>query len=269
MAERFHLADLFETVARTVPDRTALISDSARLTFAELDERCDRLAAGLSAHGVGRGDTVGLYLYNGPAYLEAFIAACKLGAVPYNVNYRYRADELRYLFANADSVAIVHGAEFSPIMREVRGDVPTLKLTVAVEDGSGADIAGSLAYADILDHEPGGPWERSEDDILMTYTGGTTGMPKGVMWPHKAFVFACAGGAGYFNPHGPIATPQDIESRARDGYPMTRMMSEEAIRVLFAALPKIKADPADRDGKDPGQRPAAAAAPPGRAPSPG
>ena len=181
MAGRFHLADLFETVARTVPDRTALIGASERLTFAELDARCDRLAAGLAAHGVGRGDSVGLYLYNCPAYLEAFIAACKLGAVPYNVNYRYRADELRYLFTNADSAAIVHGAEFSPIIRELRGDVPTLKLTVAVEDGSGADTAGSVPYAELLAHEPGGPWERSEEDYLLCYTGGTTGMPKGVM----------------------------------------------------------------------------------------
>jgi fatty-acyl-CoA synthase len=75
MADRFHLADLFETVARTVPDRIALISDSARLTFAELDERCDRLAVGLAAQGITQGDTVGLYLQNGPAYIETFIAA--------------------------------------------------------------------------------------------------------------------------------------------------------------------------------------------------
>ncbi|HPZ47740.1 MAG TPA: AMP-binding protein [Novosphingobium sp.] len=220
MAEQFHLADLFETVARTVPDRLAVIGDSARLTFAELNERADRLAAGLAAQGVGRGDAVGLYLHNSPAYLEGFIAACKLGAVPYNVNYRYRAEELRYLFANADSAAVIHGAEFAPIMREVRGEVPTLKVTVAVEDGSGEDISGSLPYADLLAHEPGGPWERSQEDCLLCYTGGTTGMPKGVMWPHRAFLFACAGGAGYFNPHGPIVQPQDIESRARDGYPL-------------------------------------------------
>jgi 3-oxocholest-4-en-26-oate---CoA ligase len=221
MADRFHLADLFETVARTVPDRLALVSGNVRMTYAQLDERANRLAAGLAAHGIGRGDTIGLYLYNSPAFVEAFIAACKLGAVPYNVNYRYRADELRYLFANADSAAIIHGAEFSPIMREVRGDVPTLRLAVAVEDGSGADNAGSLAYAELLASQPGGPWERSEDDILLCYTGGTTGMPKGVMWPHRAFVFACAGGAGYFNPHGPIVSPQDIASRAADAYPLS------------------------------------------------
>jgi acyl-CoA synthetase (AMP-forming)/AMP-acid ligase II len=162
VASQFHLADLFETVAQTVPDRVAVIGEHEQLTFAQLNDRCDRLAAGLSAQGIGRGDAVGLYLFNGPAYLESFVAACKLGAVPYNVNYRYRADELRYLFANADSVAIIHGAEFSSIIREVRGDVPTLKVTVAVEDGSGADITGSVPYLQLLEHEPGGPWPRSE-----------------------------------------------------------------------------------------------------------
>ncbi|WP_088310599.1 AMP-binding protein [Novosphingobium sp. B 225] len=220
MAQQFHLADLFETVAATVPDRLAVIGDNERYTYAELNARADRLAAGLAAHGVGRGDSVGLYMYNSPAYLESFIAACKLGAVPYNVNYRYRAEELRYLFTNADSAAIIHGAEFSPIVRELRAAVPTLKVTVAVDDGSDEDAAGSVPYADLLAHAPSGSWPRSEQDYLLCYTGGTTGMPKGVMWPHRAFFFACAGGAGYFNPHGPAQAPQDIESRARDGYPL-------------------------------------------------
>jgi fatty-acyl-CoA synthase len=180
-------------------------------------------------------------MYNSPAYLEAFIAICKLGAVPYNVNYRYRADELRYLFSNADSAAIIHGAEFSPIIREVRNDVPTLKVTVGVRDGSGADMAGSVAYADLMAYSPGGPWERSEDDILLCYTGGTTGMPKGVMWPHRAFLFSCAGGAGFFNPHGPVVTPADIESRARDGYPLklfplAPLMHMAAMWALWGAL---------------------------------
>ena len=220
MANQFHLADLFETVAVTVPDRLAIISGSTRLTYAELDARSSRLAAGLAAHGVARGDKIGLYLGNGPAYLEGFIAACKLGAVPFNVNYRYRADELRYLFSNADSACIIHGAEFSPVIRAVRNDLPLLKITVAAADGSGADIAGSIDYASLLDHAPAGPWPRSETDIILSYTGGTTGMPKGVMWPHRAFLFACAGGAGYFNPTGPVVIPEDIADRAATGYPL-------------------------------------------------
>jgi 3-oxocholest-4-en-26-oate---CoA ligase len=241
MASQFHLADLFETVAATVPERLAVIADSARLTYAGLNARCDRLAAGLAAHGIGRGDKIALYLYNGPAYLEGFIAACKLGAVPYNVNYRYRTEELRYLFANADSAAVIHGAEFSPVVRELRGDVPTLKLTVAVDDCSGTDIAGSVAYDELLHSRPGGPWPRSEDDTLLCYTGGTTGLPKGVMWPHRAFLFACAGGAGYFNPHGVLTSPEGIVERARDGYPLklfplAPLMHMAAMWAVWSAL---------------------------------
>ena len=201
MAAQFHLADVFETVVATAPERLAIVSTSARLTYAELNARCDRLAAGLAAHGVGRGDTIGLYLMNGPAYLESFIAAIKLGAVPFNVNYRYRAEELRYLFNNAGAVAVIHDAEFASVMAEVVGHVPSLRLSVAV----GGDAAGSVAYADLPAAEPIAKPERSEDDILLLYTGGTTGMPKGVMWPHKAFFFACAGGGGFFNV--PIAEP--------------------------------------------------------------
>ena len=241
MAKQFHLADLFETVAATVPDRIAIRAASATLTYAELNDRAERLAAGLAAQGVARGDTVGLYLMNSPAYLEGFIAAVKLGAVPYNVNYRYRGDELRYLFANAESAAILHGAEFSDVVREVRGDVPTLKVTVAVDDGSAADISGSLAYGDLLKTAPAGPYDRDEDDILLTYTGGTTGMPKGVMWPHRAFLFACAGGAGYFNPAGPIVVPEDIADRAANGYPLKMMplaplMHAAAVWATWSAM---------------------------------
>ena len=241
MASQFHLADLFETVAATVPERMAIIAVSARLTYAEVNARTDRLAAGLAAHGIGRGDTVGLYMMNSPAYLEGFIAAAKLGAVPYNVNYRYQADELRYLFANADSAAIIHGAEFSDTIRAVRGDLPGLKVTVAVDDRSSADISGSVAYDALLAHPAAGPYERHESDYILSYTGGTTGMPKGVMWPHKAFLFACAGGAGYFNPAGPVVEPGDIADRAANGYPLKMMplaplMHGAAIWATWSAL---------------------------------
>lgn len=220
MASQFHLADLFETVAATVPERLAIISDSARLTYAELDERTNRLASGLAANGLARGDTVAIYMMNRAEYLAAFIAVIKLGAVPFNVNFRYRAEELRYLFANASAAAIIHGAEYGEIVEALRPDLPGLKLTVAVEDGSGVCAEGSLAYAELIETPYSGPWQRHDDDILLIYTGGTTGMPKGVMWPHRAFFFACAGAGGYFNPHGPAQVPQDIADRAASAYPL-------------------------------------------------
>lgn len=220
MANQFHLADLFETVAATLPDRIAIISDKRSVTFAELDRRTNALASGLAAQGIGRGDTVGLYLMNCVEHLEAFIAVIKLGAVPFNVNYRYRADELRYLFTNAGAAAIFHGAEFTEMVRALRPDLPALKATIAVADGSGADTSGSLPYDGLLHTPFSGPWDRHEDDILLTYTGGTTGFPKGVMWPNRAFVFACAGGGGLFNPAGPMVEPGDVADRATRGYPL-------------------------------------------------
>lgn len=241
MASHFHLADLFETVAATVPDRKVIITDSRSLTYGELDARANALASAMAAGGIARGDTVGLYMPNRVEYLEAFIAACKIGATPFNVNYRYRADELRYLFGNARAAAVIHAAGYSDLVRELRPDLPDLKLTIAVEDGSGADIAGSQSYDDLLSTPFSGPWARDEGEVLLIYTGGTTGMPKGVMWPHRAFFFACAGAAGFFNPHGPAKVPQDIASRAADAYPLSLfpvapLMHGAAIWSVWSAM---------------------------------
>lgn len=219
MANQFHLADLFETAAAQIPDRVAIKSDAGHLTYGQFNARADRLAAGLWAQGVRRGESVGLYMMNGPEYLEGMMAAFKIGAVPFNVNYRYRADELRYLFENAQAVAVIHGAEFTSVVEAIRGDLPMLRLTIAVDDCIGA--ATSPSYAELLETPADGTYERHEDDILLLYTGGTTGMPKGVMWPHKAFFFACLNGAGYYHPEGPCKTPGDIAARASGGYPLT------------------------------------------------
>lgn len=241
MANQFHLADLFETVAATVPDRVAIATDTRSITYAELDRRANAVASGLAAQGVGRGDTIGLYLMNCVEHLEAFIAAIKLGAVPFNVNYRYRADELRYLFTNANAAAIIHGAEFSDVVRALRAEVPSLQVTVAVDDGSGADIGGSLSYDALLEVPVSGPWDRHEDDILLTYTGGTTGFPKGVMWPNRAFVFACAGGGGLFSPGGVMVEPGDVADRAARGYPlrifpMAPLMHAAALWTVWSGM---------------------------------
>jgi fatty-acyl-CoA synthase len=236
MASQFHLADLFETAAAQIPDRVAIKSDSGHQTYAELNERTDRLASGLWAHGVRRGDSVGLYMMNGPEYLEGLLAAFKIGAVPFNVNYRYRADELRYLFDNAQAVAVIHGAEFTPIIEAIQADLPKLRLTVAVEDGIGE--ATGVRYSELLASPLSGPFDRHEDDILLLYTGGTTGMPKGVMWPHKAFFFACLNGAGYYHPEGPCKVPEDIAARASGGYPLTMFPTAPLMHgaAIWAAL---------------------------------
>ena len=216
MSASFHLADMFELVAKAVPERIALQADGLELTYAELDERSDRIAAALAERGIGRGDTIGLYLMNCPEYLEGFIAATKIGAIPFNVNYRYGREELAYLFDNAEAKAIIFNGEYAAIMQDVADKVPTIELQFAL--GDHAKDSEVEPYETLLSAAPRKGFERSDSDILLQYTGGTTGMPKGVMWPHKAFFFACLGGGGHFHPSGPISAPAEIADRALEGY---------------------------------------------------
>ena len=120
----FTFADVIEVIADEVPDQLAVIAPERRLTYRELDERATRLAHALAERGVGAGDHIGLFLYNGTEYIEGMLAAWKIRAVPVNVNYRYVADELVYLFDDADLVAVVHHAEFTPTIAEVVDRVP-------------------------------------------------------------------------------------------------------------------------------------------------
>jgi acyl-CoA synthetase (AMP-forming)/AMP-acid ligase II len=182
----WNIADLIEHVVDTVPDRVALIVGDRVETYAQLEENANRLAHHLAANGVKAGDHVGIYAFNSHEFVETILAAYKLRAVPINVNYRYVEAELRYLFDNADLVALVHDAQFTSRIAAVRDAVPTLQHTIVIDDGSGVDASslGSVPYADAL--ASGSPdrdfGPRSDDDIYVLYTGGTTGMPKGVVW---------------------------------------------------------------------------------------
>jgi acyl-CoA synthetase (AMP-forming)/AMP-acid ligase II len=182
----FAFADVWEAVAEARGDRTAQVQGARRFSWADLDRRADALAAALLASGARRQDKVANYLYNGPEYMEAFFAALKAGLVPVNTNYRYRADELAYLWTNADAVAVVFDAAFTPLVDAVRSRVPEVRLWVRV-GGDPADCpTWAIAYDYLVSREVAGPvrapWGRSPDDQIFIYTGGTTGMPKGVMW---------------------------------------------------------------------------------------
>ena len=204
---RFNLADLFEAVADTVPDREAIVFGDVRLTYRELDERATRLAHALAAHGIGAADHVGLWMYNGNEYLEGMLAAFKLRAVPVNVNYRYVEDELRYLFTDADLKAVVHEPDFATTLDAIRADVPLLQVALAKGGDYEAALAGASPERDF------GP--RSADDVYILYTGGTTGMPKGVLWRHEDIFFGALQGG---NPGGPgIERPELIIDAARNG----------------------------------------------------
>lgn len=226
MKKHFNIADMYEMVADRVPARDALVCGDQRATFAELDERANRLAHYLASRGVKAGEHVGLYLYNCNEYLEGMLACFKIRAVPINVNYRYVEEELQYIFDNADMVACIHNKEFAPHIAEIRGSVPDLVTFIYVEDGSATDPAaiGSVEYESAMQGQGGARdfGERADDDLFILYTGGTTGMPKGVMWPHKAVFFAAMGGGGWFHPDGAISEPAQIADRIGD-FPIVGM----------------------------------------------
>ena len=208
----FNLADLFERVADTVPDHLALVEGNRRLTFAEVDERATRLAHALAARGVGPGDHVAIYLYNSVEYLETMLAAFKLRAVPVNVNYRYIEEELRYLLADADAVALIFHHEFAAKVYAIAPALPSLHTCIDIDDYEAVLASGSPTR----DFTP-----RSADDLYVLYTGGTTGMPKGVLWRHEDLFFGAMGGAG--GGGKPIATPGEISERCR--VPRTRCVA--------------------------------------------
>jgi len=165
-------------IAREVPDRTAIVCGDRTVTWREFDERAARLASWLDAQGVRAGDRVALDLTNVPEYLEAFFAALKLGAAPLNVNYRYVADEVRYVLENSGAAALVHAPEFGAIAAEAVAGLPPDARPALLT--TGAPYEAALAAS-----EPDGEWSARAphgDDLILLYTGGTTGMPKGVMW---------------------------------------------------------------------------------------
>ncbi len=221
---QFNIADLYESLADSFGERLALVSGDRRLSYAELDERATRLANFLASRGVKAGDHVGLHIYNGTEYVEAMLAAMKLRAVSINLNYRYVAHELRYLAENADLVAVLSQREFAHTVAEAtlsagaaRGKLHTYLL---LEDGSGVEADPRLEAVDydaaLASASPTRAFpERSGDDQFIIYTGGTTGMPKGVMWRQEDLFFAALQGG---NPGGdPVSTPQELAPLAAQG----------------------------------------------------
>ena len=176
---------LWERIADAVPDHTALVHGERHLSWREFDDRAARLAAALAGLGVGHDSKVAFYLYNGHEYVEATHATFKLRAVPANVNYRYLEEELEYLLDNSDAEVLLFHGSLADRVKSVRDRAPKLKAVVQVDDGS-PRLDGALDYEDLItSHDPAPRIERSGDDLYFLYTGGTTGMPKAVMWRHE------------------------------------------------------------------------------------
>jgi 3-oxocholest-4-en-26-oate---CoA ligase len=203
----FNLADLWEAVADSVPDRVALRCGEQRRTYAQLEERSNRLAHWYLEQGVQMGDHIGLYAENCVEYVEATLAAYKVRAVPININYRYTAGELQHLFNDADLVGVVHQWGFTNRVAEAATRVPTLRWKLATGSTYDDALASSSPARDF--------GLRSGDDRYILYTGGTTGLPKGVVWRQEDAFFACMGGG---NPALPEVTsvPQLVQRIAPD-----------------------------------------------------
>ncbi len=222
----YNLADLFEHAADHFGSREYLVVEGERRTYAEMDARANRLAHHLAANGIGPGDHVGIYAYNSVQWVETLWAVFKLRAVWVNINYRYVESELAYLFANADLKALVYQREFAPRVRNVLDDLPLLSHSIVIEDGSDADLTGlhSVEYeAAMASGSPGrdfGP--RSPDDRYILYTGGTTGMPKGVVWRHEDVFFALGGGIDPVT-NTRVDRPEALVARAQERDPGTML----------------------------------------------
>ncbi|MET8681025.1 acyl-CoA synthetase [Streptomyces sp. NPDC004647] len=220
----FNLADLFESVVDAVPDREALVyidhpgtGAERRLTYSGLDAAANRLAHHLARSGIAPGEHVGLHLYNGVEYLQTVLACLKISAVPVNVNYRYVEDELVHLYRDADLAALVFDAEFTG---RVAAALPrTTRLRHLIRVGAAPDgVRGpGIPVVPFAEAEASGPagrgfGPRSADDRFIIYTGGTTGMPKGVIWRQEDLFFSGMGGGA---PTGePVSRPEELAERA-------------------------------------------------------
>ncbi|MHC0431781.1 acyl-CoA synthetase [Streptomyces sp. O3] len=246
----YNLADLFESVVDVVPDREALLyvdhpgtGAERRLTYAELDAAANRIAHHLLDSGIGPGEHLGLHLYNGVEYLQTVLACLKARVVPVNVNYRYVADELVYLYRDADLAALVFDAEFT---ERVAAALPrTEKLRHLIRVGGAPPDAPGLPVTAFADAEASGAptrgfGPRSADDLFIIYTGGTTGMPKGVMWRQEDLFFAGLFGG---EPSGePVKRPEELAERVAAGgagltfFPTPPLMHGTSTLTSFVAF---------------------------------
>jgi acyl-CoA synthetase (AMP-forming)/AMP-acid ligase II len=221
----YNLADLYEAIADVTPDNIALASGDVHHTYAELDKRANRLAHYLQSRGIGAGDHVGLHLFNGHEFVEAILALFKIRAVGININYRFVGPEVRYMIDNADLKGVITQRRFLPVINEAIQGLEPLQALVVIEDGVEA-IADqeSIEYETALgqgsEERDFGP--RSGDDLYIIYTGGTTGMPKGVMWRQEDLFFSGLQGG---SPGGdPVESPEQLVEQAKEGWYTVTML---------------------------------------------
>jgi fatty-acyl-CoA synthase len=226
MARSLNLADLFEVVAEEVPDRLALASGDSHRTYGELDRRANQIARHLQAQGVGKDAKVAIYAWNRVEWVEALLAAYKVRAAAININYRYVAEELRYVLEDSDAEAVVVERGFLPTLAAIRDQLPLLKQVVVLDDGTpggNEPWPDAVNYEDIIATQSDAPLgiEREGSDLYMLYTGGTTGMPKGVMWRHEDLFKAALMSLVFTG--SPVTDPEQLRDRIvpEEGRPIT------------------------------------------------
>ena len=190
-----HLATIWEHISDLVPNELACISGDEKKTWSEYEKTSARIASFLNKRGVKKDTKVGLYLFNCSEYLTSQFAIMKVMGVPINVNYRYQSDELVYLFDNSDSEVVFFHESYSDQVKQVYKKLPGVKTWIQIGGVKDTEINGCFSYEEIISsNDPMERIVRDEDNIYMIYTGGTTGMPKGVMYNHGEFSVAMYGG---------------------------------------------------------------------------
>ncbi|OBA63259.1 acyl-CoA synthetase [Mycobacterium sp. 1100029.7] len=237
-ATQFTVPAVAKAVAAAIGDRDLLIQGDQRFSYAQVIERANRLAgylhsrglgchterSGLAGHQVGQ-DLLGLYAYNGNEFVESLLGAFQARVAPFNVNYRYVKSELQYLLADSGATALVYHAAFAPRVAEVLPDLPRLRVLIQIADDSGNDLVhGAVDYETIIASTPAGPppVQHSPDDLYVLYTGGTTGMPKGVLWRQHDIFMTSFGGRNLMTGE-PAASIDEIVARVTPG-PGTKLM---------------------------------------------
>lgn len=191
MTTKLHFAKIWESNSSLVPNEPALVNKNKTIDWKSFDDLSSKLASYLTEMGLGEDSKVGIYMQNCNEYMIAQFAAFKIGAVPINVNYRYKKDELIYLFDNSDAEAIIFQSNFHQQIVLIQNDLPKVKAFVETSQNDFDKESTFDSFENImqtfspLDHQ-----DRSEDEIYMIYTGGTTGMPKGVMYKQGGFVIS-------------------------------------------------------------------------------
>ena len=227
-----------DAIAAAIGDREFIIQGDRRYTYARIAERSKRLAAYLHSRGLGchterselpghevGQDLLGIYAYNGPEYLEAMLGAWRARVAPFNVNYRYVKNELQYLLADSGATALIYHAAFAQRVGEVLPDLPRLRVLIQIADESGNDLVhGAVDYESVVASGPTQlpPVEASPDDLYVLYTGGTTGMPKGVLWRQHDIFMTSFGGRSLYT--GELANTYDEIVKRCVEAPATRLM---------------------------------------------